>query len=178
MLALLILLLALTLAWKAVVQPIIDMATSRQKEIEAMSDRLTQLRAIVARIPALRANADALRERLEAEGGVWTGTNETVVATSMQSKIRDVVTGRGGKIRSTSELNGTDEAGLRLVLVHVVIDGTLDTVVQTLASIATSRPPIFVENMTITAPTHSAPTQVPMLSLDLDVLGYMRKSAQ
>ena len=178
MLALLILMLALVLAWRGVVQPLIDMARNRQKEIAALSERLAQLRAIIARIPVLRANADALRGRLEAEGGVWTGTNETVVATTMQSKICDVVTGRGGTIRSTSELNGTDEAGLRLVLVHVVIDGTLDTVVQTLASIATSRPPMFVENLTITAPAHNPPSKPPVLSLDLDVLGYMRKSAK
>jgi general secretion pathway protein M len=174
-LALLLLLAVLLLAWSAVVAPLVGLTTERLGEITMLSERLATLRGAISRIPALQQQAAALRARFEAEGGLWTGSSETFVATSMQAKLRDAVTAGQGRIRSTSQLRGTDEAGLRTVRVRVVIDGTLETLVRTLAAIQTARPPMFVDNLSVTAPANVAADKPPVLALDAEVIGYMHK---
>lgn len=178
LLAILVLLGLILLAWNVVIAPLVGLAVDRKTDIATLSDRLERLHAVIARIPHLRAEAATLQAKLAAEGGLWTGSSSTFVATSIQSKIRDAIGSVGGNIRSTSELNGKDEAGLRRVRVHVVIDGTLETVVRTLAAIDAARPPIFVENLTISSPANITVDKPPMLTLDLDVLGYMRAVAK
>ncbi len=178
LLAILVLLVLILLAWNLLIAPFVTLAVDRKTDIATLSDRLERLHAVIARIPHLRGEAASLQAKLAAEGGLWTGSSSTFVATSIQSKIRDAIGSGSGHIRSTAELKGTDEAGLRRVRVHVVIDGTLETVVRTLAGIQATRPPIFVENLTISSPAHIAVDKPPMLTLDLDVLGYMRAGAK
>ncbi len=174
----LVLLGVLLVAWTLVAEPIIGLAQDRQSEIATLSDRLVKLRRVNARIPVLREQVTKLQAKIQAEGGLWPGPSEASVSTGMQSKLRDALTGKQGNIRSTAEMQSAYQVGLRVVRVHVVIDGTLETLVHTLTTIETTRPPMFVDNLKITAPAHITVDKSPMLVLDIDVVGYMRKPAQ
>jgi hypothetical protein len=70
------------------------------------------------------------------------------------------------------------ERGFLKLTVRFSIQGTLDTVQQTLAAIATTNPALFVDSYTITAPESAGPAAdaPPMLNLELDVAGYMLTS--
>ena len=167
------------LGWSVVVWPLIGMVVDRNSEIDTLSERLANLQAAIARIPDLKRREQALKERLDAEGGIWTGVSEAVMAATMQDRLREAVSSGDGAVRSTSHLQGTDEKDFRTVRVRFRIDGTLDTVQQTLAAIESARPAMFVDSMTIAAPANQ-PTEdkPPMLSLDLEVIGYTRKTEQ
>jgi hypothetical protein len=175
-LAIAILLLLPLLVWVVVAAPMIGVVVDRQNEIDALSDRLARLRAAIRRIPALQANEAANKQRLEAAGGIWTDTSEAVIAATVQERLRQAVSGSKGVVKSSSHVRGSDDKELQSVRIRFTIEGTLDTVQQTLAVIETARPAMFVDSMTIAAPATFTKDKPPLLGLELEVVGFMRNA--
>jgi hypothetical protein len=175
-LAIVILLMIPLLVWVVVARPLIGVVSDRRSEIDALSDRLVRLRAAIHRIPTLKANEAANQQLLESAGGIWTDTNEAAIAASVQDQLRRAVASSNGVVKSTSHLRGSDEKDLHTVRIRFTIEGTLDTVQQTLAAIDSARPAMFVDSMTIAAPASFTPTKPPLLGLDIEVIGYMRNT--
>ncbi len=178
LLAVAILLLLPVVVWVAVAQPLIGVVVDRQAQIDTLSERLIRLRAAIRRIPALELNETAARARLEAAGGIWTETNEASMAAIMQDRLRQAVSSSNGIVKSTSHLRGGTEKDLQVVRIRFNIEGTLDTVQQTLAAIAAARPAMFVDTMTVAAPASFTPDKPPLLGLDIEVIGYLRNGQQ
>ena len=164
--------------WLALADPLIAMVADRQTAIITQAERLARLKATIARIPELRRSESESNQRLEAAGGIWTGTSEAVIAATMQDRLRQAVSGSNGVVKSSSHLRGADENGLQTVRIRFVIEGTLATIEQTLAVIETSRPVMFVDNMTVTAPASFPVDKPPLLGLDVEVVGYLRTVQQ
>jgi Type II secretion system (T2SS), protein M subtype b len=175
--ALMILLLLVLLFWLVLVRPLIAMATERQRDIAVLSDRLTNLRVAIGRIPALKERDASLDARLDAGGGVWPDASDAAVAAQMQDRLLQVVRRGGGVVKTTSTMQGTDEGGLHSVRVRFSIEGTLDTVEQTLLTVQTSKPAMFVDSMTIVAPMTIQRDKPPRLSLDIEVVGYLKAAS-
>jgi general secretion pathway protein M len=177
-LAVLILLAVPFVVWLAVADPLIGMVAERQSEIITQTERLARLKATIARIPELRRSEAESNQRLEAAGGIWTGTSEAALAATMQDRLRQAVSSSDGVVKSSSHLRGADENGLQTVRIRFSIEGTLATIEQTLAVIETSRPVMFVDNMTIAAPASFPVDKPPLLGLDVEVIGYLRTVQQ
>jgi hypothetical protein len=175
-LALAILVAVPLLIWIVAVQPLIGMVVDHQHQIVDLSERLARLKAAIARIPELKRDESAAKQRLEAAGGVWTGTSEAALAAAMQDRLREAVSKSDGVVKSTSHLRGADEQGLQTVRIRFSVEGTLDTVQRTLAVIETSKPVMFVDSMTIVAPATFPVDKPPLLGLDMEVIGYMSKA--
>lgn len=164
------------LAWTLIAAPVITMVRDREDEIITLSDRVVRLQAIIARIPALRANEQVLRKRLDAEGGIWTGGNEAVISARMEEVLRRTVQAGQGTVKRVAQLRGGTEKDLRTVRIRLSIEGTLGTVEKTLAAIDAAHPAMFVDSFTLAAPGAAPPpTQPPVLNLDLEVMGYLRR---
>jgi hypothetical protein len=176
--ALAILLALPLLAWIAVAEPLISVVADRQAEIDALSDRLSRLQAAIARIPELERSQAANKQRLEAAGGIWSENSEAAIAAIMQDRLRQAVSSSNGVVRSTSHLPGADDKDLHTVRIRFSVEGTLDTVQQTLAIIETARPAMFVDSLTIAAPAIFTSDKPPLLGLDIEVIGYMRGAQQ
>jgi hypothetical protein len=176
-LALAILLALPLVVWLAVVEPLVSVITDRQAEIATLAERLARLKATIARIPDLRSSEAESNQRLEAAGGVWTGTSEAALAAAVQDRLRQAVSGEG-VVKSTSHVRGADESGLQTVRIRFSIEGTLATIEQALAVIETSRPVMFVDNMMIAAPASFSMEKPPLLGLDMEVIGYLRATPQ
>jgi general secretion pathway protein M len=165
----------LLVAWEGVVSPLIGFPRERQEQIDALSEELGRLRTITARRPELERQAAAVQGQLAAEGGFWSGTSAAAMAASVQDRLRQVVSGSGGRVKSASEGRQNSASGFHEITIRFSIEGTLETVQKTLTAIETSTPALFLNGLTITAPPdHSAPDRPPVLNLDLDVTGYMR----
>jgi hypothetical protein len=172
-LALAILLTVLVLGWTLAVAPLIDLSRDRQADIAALSEQLARLRAIIGRQPALERRAASEQGALSAEGGLWTGPSAVEVAAAMQDRLRKVIGGSGGRLRSTAMVGEATEHGFRRVTVHFSLDGTLDTVTATLAAIETAHPGMFVDLMAVHAAVAAVADRAPALTMELDVSGYM-----
>jgi hypothetical protein len=162
-------------AWSLVIGPLIHLSRDRQSDISALSEQLGRLEAVGARKPELERQAGALQAQLAAAGGFWDGASPAAIAAGIQDRLRAAVVGSGGRVNSTSEANEAAEHGFRKVTVRFGIEGTIETVQQTLAAVATTAPALFVDGFTVVAPANeTARDNPPVLNLDLNVAGYMR----
>ncbi len=173
-LALLILSVMVVLAWMLVAQPVIGLATGRQADIAALSEQLSQLKTIAARMPELDERATQMKTRFAASGGFWTGASVAATAASIQNLIRRAAVSGGGQLRSASEGAETVDHGFRRVTVRFGVEGTYETVLQTLAAVEKATPSLFAESVTI----HSGENgfgrdRPPMMNLELTVVGYL-----
>jgi general secretion pathway protein M len=175
-LALAILAVLMLSGWSLVVAPLIAMSSDRRADIALLGDELGRLDALIARKPELTIKADALAAQLAGERGFWTAASAAAMAAAVQDRLRQAVTGSGGRLKSVSEVNEASEQGFRKISVRFSIDGPLGTIEAALAAVETATPALFVENMTITAPPESggSPDQPPLLGLELSVSGYMQ----
>src|SRR5204862_5446274 len=118
-----------------VVSPLIDFSHSRETDIAALTDELARLESIRTRQKELAVRADQLKAELAAEGGFWTGPSPAAVAAKVQDRLREAVGGSGGRMNSASELRQISERGFLKLTLRFSIQGTLDTVQQSLAAI-------------------------------------------
>jgi hypothetical protein len=174
LLALTILLAVLVVGWSAVIEPLIDLSRARREEIAGLADQLGRLRAIIGRQPELEQRAAAAGTALTAEGGLWAGSSTAEVAAGMQDRLRKVIADNAGRLRSTAVVGEANEHGFHRVAVHFSIDGTLDTIQATLATAQAARPAMFVDSVAIHATGADDPGHPPALSMELDIVGYMR----
>jgi hypothetical protein len=174
-LALLILLVVTLAVWQVVVSPVIELSRSREADIALLTNELERLEATRLREKQLAGRAEQLKTEIAAEGGFWAGPSTTAVAAKVQDRLREAVSSGGGKMNSASELRQINERGFLKVTLRFSIQGTLETVQQTLEAIETTTPALFVDGFTITAPEPmGTPTGPPTLNLDVDVVGYMQ----
>ncbi|MGE0415608.1 MAG: type II secretion system protein GspM [Acetobacteraceae bacterium] len=166
------------LIWLLIVGPLIGMVTARQDDIVTLSDRAARLQALISRIPGLKKRNEALKAQLESEGGIWIAASEAAVSAHMEEIVRRTVGEAHGSVKSASQLRGDTTQDLQTVRVRFNIDGSLDAVERTLAVIDRTRPAMFVDTFMITAPANPPVDRPPTLNLDLEVMGYMRKSGE
>jgi hypothetical protein len=174
-LALAILALVCLFAWSLVIEPVIDLPRDRQNDTVALSEQLDRLEAVIAQKPGLERQAKSLQAQLAAAGGFWDGASPAAIAAGIQDRLRAAVAGSGGRVKSTSEGNESAEHGFRKVTVRFGVEGTIETVQQTLAAVATTTPALFVDGFIIAGPANeTARDHPPVLNIDLNVAGYMQ----
>jgi general secretion pathway protein M len=167
----------LVLGWFAVASPLIDMVSERQSEIETLQKRQASLKATIARLPELERRGRAAKAALDAAGSVWVGASDAAIAATLQDQLRQAVAKANGTVKSTSYLGGTTtDKDLQTIRIRLSADGTLDTLQHTLAAVEAARPPMFVENMTISAPAQFTTEKPPILALDFEISAFMRKA--
>jgi general secretion pathway protein M len=177
-LALGILALLLVLVWSLAVSPLIRAVTDRQAEIAALSARLDRLDASLAERPAIERQVRQREQQFAALGGFWEGASTASIAARIQDRLREAVTGSGGRINSMSEASEAVERGFRKLTVRFAIEGTLDTIEQTFAAIETTHPALFVDAFAIAVPVRTQPDGPPPLSFELEVAGYLQGTAR
>ena len=174
-LALAILALLCLSVWSLAIGPLIDLSRDRQSDIAALTEQFDRLEAVAARKPALEQQAGSLQAQLAAVGGFWDGASPAAIAAGIQDRLRAAVVGSGGRVKSTSEATEAAEHGFRKVTVRFGIEGTIETVQQTLTAVATAAPALFVDGFIIVGPgNETVRDRPPVLNLDLNVAGYMR----
>jgi Type II secretion system (T2SS), protein M subtype b len=168
-----VLLTLIALFWLAAMRPLIGLAWDRQGDIAELSDQILHLEALTDRQPGLQRRALSGRTQLASIGGFWNGSSAAAIAAAVQDRVREAVIAGGGQVTSTSEAHEAAEYGFRKITVHFSIEGTLDTMVKTLAAIETARPALFADNFTVATQENTTErTGPPILDLDLDVSGY------
>ena len=162
--------------WLVVVSPLLAEVTTRKAEIASLDDRLYRLRLAIARIPALRQRDQEMKLELEAQGGIWVDVRETAVSAKIEQVVRQAAGGGDAIVKTTSQLRAVTEQDFIVVKLRVSIDATMAAIERILGKVDTARPAIFVDSMAISAPANTNPAdRPPMLSMDIEMSGYMRK---
>ena len=165
-----------------VIEPVFVGYRERDQAIEEVNDELSHYQRLAAARPALVKQI----EQLEAEQGWGTyylsGGTDALAAAGLQDRVSALVDGEGGDLRSIQPMPGVDEKGFRRITLRIQMTATIEALFETLYSLETGMPILFVENLDIQSRfTRWRSTQVgskevpdkPILTVGFDLSGYM-----
>lgn len=173
-----ILICVLSAFWLAVVAPIAGAFNSQTDDILRAQEALARYRAMAGTQSELEAQLSAAGRGDSDMVQALKGTNPQLVAADLQNKVKGIVEGAGGTLRSIQNLPVQDENGFRRIGLGVVLAGQHDALRAILHALESGQPYLFLDNVSIRA---SGPiglmignTQLaPNLEVHFDVIGYM-----
>ena len=173
----------LVLAGRVVVQPLIEFHANQQEELALLGAQRARLARVQGELPELRQQVSDLRQQKQATDGqlLLPESSDAVAAATLQTKIKALGASLGAEINSVESLVPQPQDGFRRVGVRVVIRGDLNALTGILSALATTRPPLFVDNLEIRNGSFSAQpgsdTTSPM-NIGMDVYGFRVNIAQ
>jgi general secretion pathway protein M len=178
LLAVAILALLVGAIYLGIVAPILDDFATDRDTIAQMTTLVSRYRAAGGRVPSQRAALAELAQRQAAQNGLLDGTNETLAAAELQTRIKAIVDSARGELKSTQILPVQQEGGFRRVGIRGEMSMTLPAAQQVLYALETASPLLFLDNVDIHS--HAADRQqdrnedIVVLEMTLDICGYMR----
>ncbi|MGF1641923.1 MAG: type II secretion system protein GspM [Rhodospirillales bacterium] len=182
-LALLLLGIVLVLPYALIVQPVIEKRATSRETLADYRDQLERYRRIAANVPSLQAHLEEVRRDPKSSDAYLSGDNESLVAASLQNRIKTIIESSGGSLASTQILPSSIEQGFRVVTVRVRMTADIDAATRTLYALEADPPYLFIDNVDISSrqvrrtPGSGRPaTEDVQLNISFDVYGYLRVS--
>ena len=180
--AVLLLIVAIEAVYLLVVEPIVVGYRQTDQAIEDVDDQLLHYRRLAAMRPVLVDQLDQLAAEQSSGTFYLNGGTDALAAAGLQDRVSGLVGGKGGVLRSIQPMAGVDERGFRRITVRIEMTATIDALFETIYTLETGMPVLFVENLDI----HSrfarrrsskdgaqvAP-DAPLLVVAFDLSGYM-----
>lgn len=143
---------------------------------------LRRLDAAAARLPQLERQKMALAAALAEQDGFLRGSDDSLIAAELQSRIKHIIDRAGGELRSTQILAPRDENGFRAFTARVQLICSADALEQIWYQADRGAPFLFIDDFDIEG--RQTPrldrTRPPMIVLDVrfDATAYARRGAQ
>jgi general secretion pathway protein M len=161
-----------------IVVPMIDAYGSARQQLDEVRALLHRAEAAAGKSDKLKATLAKLKQSNDADGGFLKGTNDSLAAAHIQSRVKTVLDTAQGELRSTQILPSKKEGSLTRVGVRVQMAGPIDAVQKVLHSIESGAPYLFTENVEIrTRPvvrSAGARRDEGILDMRFDAYGYLR----
>jgi general secretion pathway protein M len=177
-LALALLLALAGLLLEGIAIPTVEHIASAQSEISRDVAVLEGLDATASRLPRLEEEETTLKSALQSQGELLEGLNDSLVAATLQSRIKSVVDGAHAELRSTQILPRRDENGFRRYTARVEMTASADELEHAWYAMEAGAPYLFVDNFDINARQMPRPdgNEPPLFILDVrfEVSAYAR----
>jgi hypothetical protein len=116
------------------------------------------------------------RARYRARNHYWSGSTEADAAEALQSQLRTIIETAGAELQQVEALDivGNDEHPA--VNLHVTVHGTATELLETLYSLESYRPYLFLDRLYVRAlekNTRPAQAQERLLQASMNVRGYV-----
>ena len=142
------------------------------------SQRLERYYRIAGMREGLRKKTAELAA-LGTAGHFLKGASPALAAAEIQERAKGIVEASGAKLNSMQILAPRDDGRFRQISVTVQLTGNLPAIKKMLHALESSRPYLFVDNLSIRAPifptNRNAPTTEPDLAIQFDLAGYAVK---
>lgn len=150
-----------------------------------IDSRIAEARELVTRTERIALKRDTLRQEAERlssqpENTIYylTGETEAVAAAALQARVSSVIGNSGGNLGSIQALPGSDDHGLRRIAVRVQLTGGIETLLNSLHSLETGLPLLFVGELDIQSQGSPAMAvdgsqAAPMLIVSAEIHGYL-----
>jgi putative component of toxin-antitoxin plasmid stabilization module len=175
-----LLLVVAALLWSLIGAPMLDAQRQARSTIERLQPLLQRAGTIESDITALEAEINQIKEHVGSPNGFLDGVNESIAAAELQSRLKRVVEGASGDLRSVQVLPAQDDDGYRRVTVRGQILISLAALQRVLYDLEASQPYLFLDNVAIAdRPDNRSPNAAAedaVLDVRFDVFGYMRKT--
>jgi general secretion pathway protein M len=181
-LAVVLLGIALLGAYRLIIAPLVIAYRDGQSRIEQAKELLQRYEALAEQRSLLADRLAEQQERAASAAGYLTGPSDALAAAELQDRVKSVVEGAGGELRSTQILPAEElEADLdfrRTTLrVHFVV--TIEGLEETLYELETGQPYLIIDDVTVRQERarrrRSQPRDQPRLDVSLELFGYVRE---
>jgi general secretion pathway protein M len=181
-LAIVLLGIALLGAYRLIIAPLVIAYRDGQSRIAQAKELLQRYEALAEQRSLLADRLAEQQERAASAAGYLTGPSDALAAAELQDRVKSVVEGAGGELRSTQILPAEElEADLdfrRTTLrVHFVV--TIEGLEETLYELETGQPYLIIDDVTVRQERarrrRNQPRDQPRLDVSLELFGYVRE---
>jgi len=165
-LALGLLVLAAIVLWLGVAAPLMDLYDAQAAKLAQRTTLAARMALLAAELPALQTRAAAV----PANNGAATfdGATDALAGATLQSQLQALAGAAGATLSSTETLTAEPAGPYRRIGVKLNISAPLPVLVQLLAQIEQSRPPMLVDDLQI----HGSPIVLPGITASALDIGF------
>jgi general secretion pathway protein M len=176
------LLAALLLAvYNVAIGPLLDSYSNNRRSIDELQNAESRYAELAREAPDLQKQLEALRRESAATAGYLEGQNETIIAATLQDRLKAAVGQTGGQLKSTQVLANAENAKSRKVSVRGNMALSLAALQRVLYDLESGSPYLFVDNLDVrpaTNPRASGQSEGDgPLDVSFDIYGYLRGNA-
>jgi len=124
-----------------------------KQEIESLDDRMAHYYRLLQTLPALQSELKRVNSNQELKDFYFDAKTPALAGAQLQRGVQDMVTSAGGQVTSTQLLPSPQDEQPPKVRVRTQIKGTTDALLDVLYQIEQARPFLFVERLSVRAPT-------------------------
>jgi general secretion pathway protein M len=169
-------------AYRLVIAPLVTTYRDGQSRIEQAKELLQRYEALAEQRSLLADRLAEEQERAASAAGYLTGPSDALAAAELQDRVKSVVEGAGGELRSTQILPAEEleaDLGFRRTALRVHFVVTIDGLEETLYELETGQPYLIIDEVTVRQERarrrRSEPQAQPMLDVSLELFGYVRE---
>ncbi len=164
--------------WVALIWPIQGFFAGRETQLSERRAVLARLQAIAAQ----RSTVERLVTQLAADGRraeFLQGANDSVAAANLQTMLKGMVDPTGARLRSIGVVPAKPMDGMTLIDAQLEMTGTIRAIYQSVRSIETTKPFLFVVGAQLRPTQRAAVSPAfsrvePTIDAQLDVVGAIQ----
>ncbi len=180
--ALALLFAAVLVAYLGLVGPLLAIIGGYAERIEESEFKLLKLRKIAAEKDYWLKRLEEIKRQGQAEGRLISRDTAALASADLQTLIKEAVNRAGGELISTQVIPERKEEQFTRVAVKLRMTGSTQMLRDVLYAFESGHPLLFVENLNIRPirtmqapfPGRKPAKMADKLSVDFDVVGYMR----
>ena len=177
-LALALLALALLGGFRLVVAPLMAAFQDNAARIEQAETLLQRYLALAEQRQAMSDRLAAQEELAASAAGYLEGPSDALAAAQLQDRVKSVIQGAGGELRSTQILPAVaidGDAGIRRTALRVQFAAAIGGLAETLYELESGQPYVFIEQLTVREQRRrDEPGTDGSLDTSLQLSGYLR----
>ncbi|HEY0301682.1 MAG TPA: type II secretion system protein GspM [Rhizomicrobium sp.] len=176
LLALGLLFLAAGFTWLLIVQPIADAFAAQGEAIAGSHRLLAAYERRIALRPVVEARLAELKNRESSAAGLIDGASAELAAANIQNRIKALIEGESGQIRSAQNLPPVTEAGFQRIDIQYDVSLPMTRLKSVAYRIESGAPYLFLGGVDLHAPenweSYGAPGTPPNLDVRWTVRAY------
>jgi len=173
---------AILAAYFGLLAPLLAINSGYAERIEESEFKLQKLRKTAAEKDYWLGRMEEIKKQGQTEGRLISRDTAALASADLQTLIKEAVNRAGGELISTQVIPERKEEQFTRVAVKLRMTGSTQMLRDVLHSFESGHPILFVENLNIRPirnmqpqfPGRKAPKVADKLSVDFDVVGYMR----
>ena len=180
-LALVILVVMIAVAWALLVMPLRGVAVGYEQKLQRLNQRIAGARIILEEGQAAREQLNRLALVEKRHGYYLENNRPTLAAAELQRRVKQSVEEQGGSIVSSQILGEQEQNGLHRVVLRVNLRMELPTLEKILHELETQPPVLHLNNVTISARPSGSTARWrgsgdrQILDVSLDIMGYRKQ---
>ena len=153
--------LAVAIVWLGLFAPLAAWYADRSQALDALRSRAAREAALIATLPALRAEAETAAKT--PTRAVLTGDSDAIAGASLQEQVQTMATGNDAQLTSIETLPAEQSGQYRRIGVRVELSAQLPVVIALLKAVEEAQPSMLVDDIRLTAtPVASLNAQLPL----------------